>query len=189
MKLLSVDPSIRSVGLAYFDRELKWSSRVFVEKTEQCTAERCLRMAATIVTTVIGQHKLEPNALIFEWPQIYTVGKQVGDPNDLIAMAGVGSALAALLVSRLEAIYSPKPGDWTHIPKKCPMCKSTPGKKTCKTCKGSAWNTPRGTLIAESLSPHEKRIVHDQHDEIDAVGLGLWRHGRLITRRVFPGAV
>jgi hypothetical protein len=59
----------------------------------------------------------------------------------------------------------------------------------CLACKGSAWGTPRGTLIAESLTTVERTIVHDQHDEIDAVGIGLWKLGRLVTRRVFPGAV
>jgi hypothetical protein len=104
-------------------------------------------------------------------------------------MAGVGSALAALMASKLSAVYSPQPGDWIRIPKACHKCKRTPGARACKVCHGSSWKTPRGTLIAESLTDEERVRVNDQHDEIDAVGLGLWKVKRLVLRRVFPGAV
>jgi hypothetical protein len=132
----------------------------------------------------------EPDALIYEWPKILTIGKSKGDPNDLVPMAAVGTALAAMLVSRLAAMHTPWPSDWIgNIPKQCPRCKRTPGARACKVCHGSSWKTPRGRLIEESLEPRERAIVNDQHDEIDAVGLGLWREKRLVLRRVFPGAV
>jgi hypothetical protein len=143
---------------------------------------------ATTVRSLLAHHRLEPDSLVSEWPQIYTASKSKGDPNDLIGMAGVVGALVALLLPKLDSIYTPVPGDWTRIPKVCPSCKGRRAKM-CLACKGSAWGTPRGTLIAESLTTVERTIVHDQHDEIDAVGIGLWKLGRLVTRRVFPGAV
>lgn len=193
MRLLSIDPSIRSVGVAFFDAKpgfpgsLQWSGRVLTESVGE-PVERCMRMAANIMRT-IREARLEPDALIFEWPQIYTAAKSKGDPNDLIYMAGVGTALAVGLSSKLEAVYSPQPGDWIRIPKACPKCHRSPGPKACKMCRGSAWRTPRGAIIAESLTDAERYKVNDQHDEIDSVGLGLWKLGRLVIRRVFPGAV
>lgn len=193
MNLLSIDPSIRSVGVAFFETKLgfpgalRWSGRVLVESTGE-PVMRCVQMAAKIVQTIRGE-RLEPDALIFEWPQIYTAAKSKGDPNDLIYMAGVGTALAVALSGKLSAVHSPQPGDWTRIPKACPKCHRSPGPKSCPMCRGSAWRTPRGALIAESLTDGERFKVNDQHDEIDSVGLGLWKLGRLATRRVFPGAV
>lgn len=190
VKLLAVDPSIRSVGLAVWDdTRLVWSSRVTLAKTEQCMGERCLRMAGTCLKAVLAAGH-EPDELAFEWPKIFTIGKSKGDPNDLIPMAGVGMALAGLLAQRLTAIFTPWPSDWIgNIPKVCPKCKKLPGAKSCKVCGGSSWRTPRGRLIKESLTPEELALVHDQHDEIDGVGIGAWKRGRLVLRRVFPGAV
>jgi hypothetical protein len=190
VRLLALDPSIRSCGLAVFETHgystpLVWSGRILVE-SDGDIGTRCLRMAGTI-RFELRRVRLEPDSLIFEWPQIYTAAKSKGDPNDLIAMAGVGSALAASL-DTLTSLHTPQPGDWIRVPKVCPACKGRASKK-CRMCKGSSWGTPRGRLIAESLTDGERVMVHDQHDEIDAVGLGLWKLKRLVTRRVFPGAV
>jgi hypothetical protein len=203
MRLLSVDPSVRSVGIAVFEPvvtpgrprgfdveiRLSWSEHVQEEKTDEDMGKRCLRMAGSILRTC-ARRNTEPTELVFEWPKILTIGKSKGDPNDLIPMAGVGCALAGLLAGRLVDLFTPWPSDWIgNIPKQCHACKQTPGKKSCKVCHGSAWRTPRGRLIKESLSAEELALVHDQHDEIDSVGLGLWKTKRLIVRRVFPGAV
>lgn len=192
MRLLAVDPSVRSCGVATFtdDGLLIHATRITSDMgTSEEIGLRCIAMAAKI-RRGLAAVRFEPEAIVWEWPKIYTVGKSKGDPNDLVPMAAVGTSLATMLISSVNHIFTPEPHDWIgSIPKQCPKCKRTPGARTCKVCQGSAWRTPRGSLIELSLHEHERGRVPDQHDAIDAVGIGLWKLKRLALRRVFPGAV
>ncbi len=173
--LLAVDPSLHSVGLALFkDGQLTGTTRIQPEFEEvPPIGFRCF-----IVANLIRQHYSviwggTPMGckLIFEWPQIYRTVKSKGDPNDLIPLAGVGMALAGLLG---VVPQTPTPAEWAgQLP---------------KTTKGDVSSSPRARRIRSRLSSAELEHWRDQHDLIDAIGLGLNALGRLQAKRVFPGA-
>ena len=187
MITLSLDPSIRSCGIALWsDTELLLADRIQLAAEHSDIAMRSLAMAHAVGTRA-RTHVQRIDTLVFEWPQIYTAVKSKGDPNDLIPMAGVGCALATML--GVSTVRAPHPADWIgQCPKVCPKCKGIRAK-SCKLCSGSAWKTPRGRRIADALTQPERDRVPDQHDVIDSVGLGAWWHGRLVLVRNFPGAV
>lgn len=175
--LLAVDPSIRSPGAALFRAgKLVAAARIkFSIDTKLNDAERCLA-AADAVAQWANQIGAKPDAIAFEWPQVYTAAKSKGNPNDLIPMAGVDLALAtgftiaaAMRKVRLQ-LLSCKPAEWIgQLP---------------KTTRGSAKSSPRAARIMSRLDPGELSVVPDQHDAIDAIGIGLHFLGRLGVRRV-----
>lgn len=194
MEMLSLDPSIRSSGVAWWqDDRLIAAARVLSPYTGDEHGMACLAMAATIAEWCVARGA-RPQVLVFEWPKVYTAAKSKGDPNDLIALAGVGMAVATTLLSlkNLAELATPLPSEWVgQISKGCAYCKRQAGNlsKKCRVCKGSAKLTPRGLLICDRLTPAELKLVPDQHDALDGVGIGLWKRGRLVPNRVFPGAV
>ncbi len=175
--LLAVDPSVSSPGVALFnaDNVLVSCARLTV-KTEAVYGGRWLFAARTIRGWVMDQmprHLACITCLVYEKPQIYTWSKSKGDPNDLIGLAGVGSAIAGLLEARWPGLIvdTPTPAEWIgQIPKKT---------------SGSAKESPRAQRILSRLTPSELVLVPDQHDAIDACGLGLWKLGRLQPRLAF----
>lgn len=178
--LLAVDPSIVSPGVALFrDGVLIAAARLRLAVNTWGalnTAERALAAADAIAawcTSAGGQ----PSTVAFEWPQIYTAAKSKGDPNDLIAMAAVDGALTAVLhlacimrgVQLTVLCY--KPAEWIgQLP---------------KATRGKASASPRAQRIYSRLSAAELALVPDQHDAIDAVGIGLHSLSRLGVRRAY----
>lgn len=192
--LLAIDPSVNSAGVALFDRETRQliaAARVKSPGTpEDAHGIRCIKMANAIGHWLGSRPAaVIPAELAFEWPQVYTAAKSKGDPNQLLPLVGIGMAVTGLIGRSLENLRTPTPAEWIgQCPKWCSKaCAKSP--KKCKTCKGSAWKTPRGRRIAERLSKPELALVPDQHDAIDSVGIGLHALGRLVLVRVFPGAV
>jgi hypothetical protein len=174
--LLAIDPSIRSPGVALFRAgKLVVAARVtFPIDATQNDAERCLA-AADAIAGWANQMGARPDAIAFEWPQVYAREKSKGDPNQLIPMAGVDLALAtgftiaaAMRKSRLRVLCY-KPADWIgQLP---------------KATRGSAKSSPRAQRILSRLDAAEVAALPDQHDAIDAVGIGLHALGRLGVRR------
>lgn len=176
--LLAVDCSLVTPGAALFvDGVLRRAARVRIKGAPEDRADRCRYVAQDIRAWARAiQHHIAPqhdmSELVLEWPQIYRASKSKGDPNDLIGIAGVAAALAALLPS--ARVRSPTPAEWIgQVP---------------KSTSGDPWSSPRGGRIAARLSMAEISVVEPSHDAIDAVGLGLWALGRLDRKRVFPGA-
>ena len=104
---------------------------------------------------------------VIEVPQVYQ--KQRGkDPNDLIDVAiVVGRILQAL-----------GPGDAVEVVRP-------------RTWKGTAPKVVMGARIEERLSAEELGTLFDvvvadglRHNVVDAIGIGLWRLGRLTARKV-----
>ncbi len=193
--LLSVDPSLNSAGAAIFvANRLVACVRVqpAITDTSDCFGARCLDIATGITKWFASRYSAtELVDFVFEWPQIYTAIKSKGDPNDLPPLAGIGMAVAAKLQSAgvLGRIFTPTPAEWIgQCPKVCQTCHGK-NKKKCKRCNGSAWKTPRGIRIRDCLAQREIDLTPDQNDAIDAVGIGLHRSGRLVSGRVFAGAV
>lgn len=165
--LLAVDPSVRSPGAAIFcDSVLVAVARIPCKRASDVSDGQRWLDVATQIRAWVGARQI--TSFIFEKPQIYTAFKSKGDPNDLIGLAGIGAALAGMLG---VSVLSPTPAEWIgQLP---------------KSTRGSALDSPRSQRIVSRLSPAELALVPDQHDAIDAVGLGLWALGRLKPHSVF----
>lgn len=163
MKILALDPSIVSPGVAWFvDGALEASACIKVKRDTSLTAgARCQSAVADIFLWGILR---SPDLLVFEYPQIYAHDTPA-TANAVIHMAGVGVGLA-------ERLHVPcityVPGTiWGQLPK-------------YKT--GSYWKSPRGARIWDRLSVVERAVAGDQHDRGDAIGIGLFQLGRFGIR-------
>lgn len=176
MIVLAVDPSVASPGAALFgDGILIAADRFSPSRPVGLESRgRRARRVAKMIFHWLPAYTASVDVLVYEWPQVYTAKKSKGDPNDLIALAAVGAALAGLLDGQLVEEHTPTPAEWTGgVP---------------KVTRGNPWRSPRGARVAARLSAAERALVPDSHDAIDSVGLGLWYLGRFERARVFPGA-
>lgn len=163
--LLAIDPSINSCGIAVFDQSLVFAKTIRVKPdTKLDIAERCRFIALEVFRTVKHFWVLE---IAHEWPQIYK-SDTPARANSVITMAAVNLAIDTLLLGCQTNSYLPAE-IWGQLPK----------SKT-----GSAWASPRGKRIKSRLSEAELKLVPDQHDVVDAVGIGLHHLGRLGIRHV-----
>lgn len=163
----AVDPSVRSPGACVtIAGTIVACARVKVPAAvaKLPRGQRCRAVAKLIAAWVRAQVPADAfcERLAYEWPQVYTAQKSKGDPNDLIALAAVGAAVAELL-DPVE-VRTPTPAEWVgQVP---------------KTTSGAAWTSARGVRVARRLTPEEYAVVPDQHDAIDSAGLALWLEGR-----------
>ncbi len=178
--LVALDPSVRSPGVALFrERVLIFAGKVSIPKVFppavdwKSEGSRWQIVAECIVKWCSERDVISPGIVIYERPQIYTMSKSKGDPNDLIALAAIGAAVVSHYCTRggRPDILTPTPAEW---------CGQIP-----KATKGSAKESPRAKRILSRLSPEELKLVPNQHDSIDAVGLGLFALGRLGVKRVY----
>lgn len=91
--------------------------------------------------------------VVIERPQIYRASKSKGDPNDLITLAllaGRYQERALVAGARVELVL---PAAW----------------------KGSVPKAVHNKRVLASLTPQERALVPDDHNAIDAAGLGKWR--------------
>lgn len=173
-----LDPGLRSPGVALFvDGCLRACARVGIAAATHSlpAGERVQRVASRCLDWFYHLGSDRPDEIIFEWPQIYRASKSKGDPNDLIPLAGIGSAFVAMNSrAGTPMIRTPLPAEW---------CGQLP-----KATRGNALDSPRARAILSCLSAEEREQVLAQHDAIDAVGLGLWAAGRFPPRRLASGA-
>lgn len=172
-----VDPSIVSPGVALFrDGKLVSAARIKVHfDTSMNQAQRCIA-AANEIGMWLHALGARVTTIGYEWPQIYAGSKQASNPNDLPGMVGVDLAITTALMIAAAArgeqlnVLCYTPGEWIG---------QVPKSRT-----GSALRSPRGRKIASRLDANELAVMPDQHDAIDAVGIGLHALGRLGTKRV-----
>ena len=166
--LLAVDPGLRNPAAALFENGvLQRASRVKIPtKTHALPlGERCIAVAELICAWA----QADIDELVIEWPKVYRASRGVkADPADLFPLAGIGMAVAGLLRVSASAVHAPTAHDWIG---------SLPKSKT-----GDPLASPRGHRIWSRLSDAEKAGVVLSHDAVDAVGIGLWRLGRLDRR-------
>lgn len=171
---LSIDPGIRGCGVAVW-REgiLAGASYVKSAAREGNGPGECVAMAKSILTGIsaIG---LPNDTLIVEWPQTYGGRAGKGDANDLFALAGIGSALAALLQDVRLAYF--RPHDW---------------KGGLEKPKSVSESYPIVSMCERRLHPEERANIYLptnrklQLDVWDAVGIGLKHFGRFEPVRVY----
>lgn len=162
--LVSVDPSIRSTGLAlWIDGALTRVERWRTVGGDAVTpAER-----ARLVARWMERDLAEIWDLAIELPQVYAPGRGGGPARDLISVALVVGACAAVCPGEV-ATYEPR--SWIGaLP---------------KATSGDPRESPRGARIWSRLSEAEREVAVEllQHDVWDAIGIGLHHLGR--TRRV-----
>lgn len=154
IRTLAVDPGIRGCGVSFFlDESLHFA--VYVKNTYVSgngPAE------ARAVAQAVAQWPAD--VLVLEYPRIYPGPRQRGDPNDLLPLAGVVCALAALYPRAQIVRYFPR--DWKGTVDPDVMIRRVQGRLTPE-------ETARVVLPCQSL----------QHNTWDAVGIGLKAVGRL----------
>jgi hypothetical protein len=185
--LVTLDPSIRSAGVAVFQDGDLVAAKTFKEPRGRAgkfpEVGRCLDMAESVACWLLGRYR--PYEYVTEWPQIYAPGKGKGNPSGLVGLAGVGTALAALLaympgLAPLEGSLQA----WCYTPNQWCQGTSKPERGGFKTYLTST----RGVRILSRLSASERAVWDAQvktHDAGDAVGIGLNHLGRLKPRRVY----
>ncbi len=196
--LLALDPGLNSPGVALFRGDtLAAAGRVPIPGAYAALPDgrRWLEVAQRIADWVIAPRGYcglydtgeRVTAVIFERPQWYQRAKSKGDPNQLAGVAGVAANVTGIFAGlRHLDVHSPTPAQWIgQLSKVCPTCKGKAKKKKCADCRGSAWMTPRGRRIRSRLSLEEFKLVPDQNDAIDSVGIGLWALNRLEPKRTF----
>lgn len=179
--LIAFDPGLHNPALAVFQGGvLVYASRIKVpsslKSTKLAMGARCVGVAAEAFKALQNISLEGPVTFVTEWPKVYRGSKAKGDPADLLPLAGTGTALATLLAQRYPGleIVTPIPFEWIgNLP---------------KATTGDPRESVRGVRIWSRLSESERGKVALSHDAIDAIGIGLWKLGRLERRRVFPGA-
>lgn len=114
--------------------------------------------------STVAYYKLEDPSVglmvgrpIIEVPQVYQGRAQKGDPNDLITLAVEVGRIGACFIGGFELI---RPRTWKGTVKKEIMTKR----------------------ILSKLTPTEMDVLgvlRQNHNVVDAVGIGLWKLGRL----------
>ena len=180
--LLTLDPGIRNAGIALFrGPALILASVVKNPETSGNGPLACVRMAQRIVATV----GCEVDEILVEWPQVYATRIRQGvtreDPNDLIPLAGVGCALGAMYPR--ASLQHVRPAEWKG---------QVPGDAFTARILGRLAQIEverlASTLRTDPIL-HTDRIAalmkhSTAHNAIDAVGLGLYKLGRLHRERV-----
>lgn len=161
--LVSVDPSIRSTGRAlWIDGVLTHVERWRTVGGDAVTpAERARSVARWLPTA-------ERWDLAIELPQVYAPGKGGGPARDLISVALVVGACAAVCPGEVST-YEPR--TWIGaLP---------------KATSGDPRESPRGARIWSRLTEAEREVALGvlQHDAWDAIGIGLHHLGRFARRR------
>lgn len=170
MRLLAVDPGLRACGCAVF------SDGALVAASYVCSTlgrETAAQAVATARAVAAYAQRLcgVVDEVALEWPVVYATrirrGLAGADPNDLLGLAAVDGAVAAL-VGAPSVTYAPR--EW----------------------KGQM---PHGALearVRSRLDAGELRVLNDavaalpaskSHNVVDAVGVGLHQVGRLAPRR------
>jgi hypothetical protein len=172
VSLLAVDPGIRGCGAAVFtDGKLVAAAYV---KNPLRTGNRA-REAATMAEAVRDWALArDVDEIAVEWMKVYWGDEGGKDPNDLLALCGIGAAVAALTGAETTSYLG---SEW---------------KRTLK-------KEPCHARIRLRLDPREKGVAEAAvraagslgHNVMDAVGIGLHHLRRLGIvgpgrRRVLP---
>lgn len=173
--LLAVDPGIRGSGAALFvGGRLAWADYVKNPARKGNRADAAGSMALAVVEWARARVATLDD-LAAEWMQIYAgqirAGASKGDPNDLLALTGVVSGVAAV-VGVTATAYLPR--EWKGQLDKAAMHARIRGRLS----EAELCNADCACRRAKSLA----------HNVMDAIGIGLFHLGRLERRRVFAGA-
>lgn len=159
-RMLCVDPGLRGCGVA----EFLGGTLVRAAYVKNPETEGRGYAAHQSLACAVYQWGRFHDLLAIEHPRVYPgSAQQKGDLNDLLDLVGVGGAIAAYFAKTTETVF---PADWKgQVPK--------------------AMMTER---ISRSITPEERKTIEKcpaslMHNVLDAVGIGLWKLGRLNQRK------
>lgn len=187
--LLAIDPGIRGCGVAFFrDSQLAACAYVRNPVRTGSGADAVVAVACEVAEwRRFASGSKYADEIAIEIPQAYVVGKSKGSANDLIPLAGVAYAAAALVGGHVTS-YSP--AQWKGQLDKEVVQRRILGA-TCAEVLASGARTPRpGTArlseaeygIADEAVRQAKSLAHNL---VDAAGLGLFHLKRFDPVRVF----
>lgn len=172
--LLAVDPGIRGCGAALFSDKLLLKAAYVKNPVKKGTGPFAAREMATAVILWTKTWATLPDEYVCEWPQIYRAEHQKGDQNDLLGLAAVDTALAALLGHLPESKV-------THFPVRTWKHQQT--KQITKLWLfGNEFTEARLSKEEQSKIADNGAMVHNTYD---AIGIGLYHLGRYEPKRVF----
>jgi len=173
MITLTIDPGLRGVGAALFETRGQDSVLLkasYVPNKDFSNLMRaCLYLADLVdrwVHDATKHHIGDLQQIVFEWPQVYTQSRLKGDPNDLLPLVSVNTAIACL-ANVNASLIALLPARW----------------------KGQVDKGVIESRVRERLSPQELSKVEafgsKAHNVWDAVGIGLFHLGRLKPVKVY----
>jgi hypothetical protein len=195
MLILAVDPGIRGVGVALFRDLRRQSASLACTQPDlvRCAYVRnpstagagpfeCSEIAIAVDDwlrgVIVNMTLARLDGVVVEWPQVYTAGKLVGDPNDLLPLAGVDAAIVAYAragrrphVPRLHVIAY-KPHEWKG---QIPKGEIFEGRVRERLTLDEA------ILLDDALDDAPKSLRHNVYDAV----IGLHYAGRFERRRTF----
>jgi hypothetical protein len=168
--LVAIDPGVYACGVASFeDGFLVAAALIKVARAEgrEARAAEAAAAAWAVVEWCLGR---DVGELAVEWPRVYAGqirrGESRADPNDLLPLAGVDAAVAAVFGGMRVSSYAPS--EW----------KGQMPKDVCRRRIAS-----RLTLAEEHILEEAARTAGGGgHNVWDAVGVGLHHLGRLTPR-------
>ena len=157
-RMICVDPGLRGCGVAEFVEGNLTRAAYVKNPREYGRGYEAHRTMSRAVWNWIGSGAFE--RVIIEFPRIYPgSAQQKGDLNDLLDIAGVGGAIADACLTSVEAVI---PSDWKgQVPKDV---------MTARISKAILQNERAGI---------EKCPASLMHNVLDAVGIGMWKLGRI----------
>lgn len=173
MKILAVDPGLRGCGCALFAGETL-ELAAYVKNTLKTgrRLDNAMAMALAVERWAALDGMVDLDAVVVEVPRSYSAGQQKGPQDDLIDLAMVSAAVAAVV--RQDCI----------LPERCQVVTYYPYE-----WKGSVAADTFTERILERLSNEEKqrieRIGELDHNTIDSVGIGLKFLGRMERSRKY----
>jgi hypothetical protein len=152
MRLLAIDPGKRHAGWAWFD-----DGRL--DACGLAEGDHPAQVALAVADQAERRHHIQ--ILICENQQVYG-GRIKTDPNDLLPLAACVGGIRVLVPH--TTFINPKPSEWKGtVP------------KDIFTTRIEAAMTPDERAILDAVKLTKKFRV----DVLDAIGLGLWFHGRI----------
>lgn len=152
--LVAFDPGARSFAWARFDGGAL--SACGLMERDPLASKWTIRWLESVAEEV--------GEFVIEVPQVYRERAWKGDPNDLIDVAVTVGRIAGVAAKFERPQTLVRPHAW----------------------KGNAPKAIVGARILAKLLTHEAKILHDlklprakAHNAVDAIGIGLWRLGRL----------
>lgn len=165
-RTLCVDPGLRGVGVAVFEGKMLARAAYLENPAKSGRGYKvAYEMARALYDWLDGETC--PVAVV-EFPRIYPGHAKI-DNNDLIDIATVGAAIASWCEA--HEIVSVFPADWKGTVKKEVMTSRIKAELSAVEA-GKVDKSCRRSLL---------------HNVYDAVGIGLWRFGRL-HKKLLPGA-
>lgn len=167
-----MDPGIRGCGCAWFNDAGRLAAAEYVPNPARRgnRAHEARAMAEAVRAMTNGGLK----ELAVEWMVVYferiQSGEEHRDPNDLLALCGVDSALAALFPDAKVSSYTVS--EW----------KGQLTKEACHHRAHARLDAAERLVWDEAVRAGGTRA----HNTLDAVGIGLHHLGRLERRRVIP---